>query len=304
MIRIVNRQNELMIPKGLVEQADLPPELILQSLNVNIGCINEAVKASFPTINNVIGISSGKGGVGKSTVCVNLAIELSKAGARVGILDADIYGPSIPTLFSVAGKKAESSATHVHPVMVDGIALASIGFLVEPDQALAWRGPMATGALLKLIQQTQWPDLDYLLIDMPPGTGDIQLTLAQKVPMTAALVVTTPHALSLADASKGINLFKKVEVPVLGIIENMASVECEKCGHEQAIFSGEGASSLARQVQTEVLASLPLEPSLFSANPVRSERSDIACKHLARMVALALLEQSEQLKSTGPEIEF
>jgi ATP-binding protein involved in chromosome partitioning len=304
MINILNSQNDLMIPHGLVEQTDLPNGVSLGELKTNIPCTNDAITSSFPTIKNVIGISSGKGGVGKSTVCANLAIELSKAGARVGILDADIYGPSIPTLFNVSGQKAQADATHVHPVMVEKIALSSIGFLVEPEQALAWRGPMATGALLKLIQQTQWPELDYLLIDMPPGTGDIQLTLAQKVPMTAAVVVTTPHALSLADASKGISLFKKVEVPVLGIIENMASITCEKCGNEQAVFSGEGASTLAKQASTDVLASLPLEPSLFSATPVFSERSAKACKAMARAVALALVQKAEMLKGNAPEIDF
>jgi ATP-binding protein involved in chromosome partitioning len=304
MTEIVNDLNELLIPVGLAEQADLDVGLLLAELTVNIPCINDAVRSSCPTIKNVIGISSGKGGVGKSTVCAYLARELSTAGARVGVLDADIYGPSIPTLFNAENQRAKADATHVQPVMVDNIALASIGFLVEPEQALAWRGPMATGALLKLIQQTQWPELDYLLIDMPPGTGDIQLTLAQKVPMTAAVVVTTPHALSLADASKGINLFKKVEVPVLGIVENMASIECEKCGNNQAIFSGEGANTLANKANTQVLASLPLEPSMFSSKPSLSKQTNLESKNLARKIVLALIDQAERLQGSAPEIEF
>ena len=214
-------------------------------------------------VKNIIAVSSGKGGVGKSSTAVNLALALAAEGAKVGILDADIYGPSIPTMLGAEDQRPTSpDGTHMAPIMKFGLATNSIGYLVTDDNAMVWRGPMASKALLQMLQETLWPDLDYLVLDMPPGTGDIQLTLAQNIPVTGAVVVTTPQDIALIDAKKGIVMFEKVDVPVLGIVENMSIHICSNCGHHEPIFGTGGAEKMAEQYHTQLLAQLPLHINL------------------------------------------
>jgi ATP-binding protein involved in chromosome partitioning len=209
---------------------------------------------------NVIAIASGKGGVGKSTTTVNLAYALMCEGARVGILDADIYGPSIPSMLGLKNEKPSSSdGKLMTPLDAKGLSAMSIGFLVDEADATVWRGPMASSAFNQLLNETDWPELDYLLIDMPPGTGDIQLTLAQKVPVAAAVIVTTPQDIALIDAVKGIAMFDKVKVPVLGIVENMSYHLCENCGHQSHIFGEAGGEHMAQDHETKLLGQLPLD---------------------------------------------
>ena len=214
-------------------------------------------------VKNIIAVSSGKGGVGKSSTAVNLALALAAEGAKVGILDADIYGPSIPTMLGAENQRPTSpDGTHMAPIMSHGLATNSIGYLVTDDNAMVWRGPMASKALMQMLQETLWPDLDYLVLDMPPGTGDIQLTLAQNIPVTGAVVVTTPQDIALIDAKKGIVMFEKVEVPVLGIVENMSVHICSNCGHHEPIFGTGGAEKLAEKYHTQLLGQMPLHISL------------------------------------------
>jgi len=221
-----------------------------------------STESSLPQgkVANIIAIASGKGGVGKSTTTVNLAYALIAEGAKVGILDADIYGPSIPTMLGLKDAKPSSSdGKLMTPINANGLYAMSIGFLVNEADATVWRGPMASGAFNQLLNETDWPALDYLLIDMPPGTGDIQLTLAQKVPVAAAVIVTTPQDIALIDAAKGIAMFDKVKVPVLGIVENMSYHLCENCGHQSYIFGESGGNHMAKDHETHLLGQLPLD---------------------------------------------
>lgn len=212
-----------------------------------------------PRIQNVILVSSGKGGVGKSTTTVNLALALQQLGLKVGVLDADIYGPSIPTMLGNAGRTPMIEAEHFVPLDAYGLAVLSIGHLTgDHNTPVAWRGPKATGALMQLFNQTLWPDLDVLVIDMPPGTGDIQLTLAQRIPVTGAVIVTTPQNVALMDATKGIELFNRVQIPVMGVIENMSTHICSNCGHEEQIFGTGGGDKLSAQYDIPLLGRLPL----------------------------------------------
>lgn len=214
-------------------------------------------------IKNIIAVASGKGGVGKSTTAVNLALALMQEGATVGILDADIYGPSVPIMLGNPDAHPQSSDNkHMQPLSAYGIVANSIGYLVPPEDAAVWRGPMASRALKQLLDETLWPVLDYLIVDMPPGTGDIQLTMAQQVPLSGAVVVTTPQDLAVADAQKGISMFEKVDVPVLGLIENMSFYRCSACGHKEAIFSENGGDTLASRYGLPLLAALPLDKRL------------------------------------------
>jgi ATP-binding protein involved in chromosome partitioning len=221
---------------------------------------------AIPQVKNIIAVASGKGGVGKSTTAVNLALALAAEGARVGILDADIYGPSQPQMLGVGQRRpevvGEQGKQQMLPINAHGIQSISMGYLVTEETPMLWRGPMATGALQQLLMQTRWDNLDYLIIDMPPGTGDIQITLAQKVPVTGAVIVTTPQDIALLDAKKGIEMFRKVNVPILGVIENMAIHICSNCGHEEHIFGEGGGERIARDYQTELLGSLPLDLSI------------------------------------------
>ncbi len=212
------------------------------------------------SIRNVIAVASGKGGVGKSTTAVNLALALAAEGARVGLLDADIYGPSQPRMLGVSGHRPESKdGRSLQPVVAHGIQAMSIGFLIEEDTPMVWRGPMVTQALEQLLNDTNWKDLDYLIVDLPPGTGDIQLTLSQKVPLSGAVIVTTPQDIALMDAKKGLKMFEKVEVPVLGIVENMSTHICSNCGHEEHIFGEGGGQRMSEQYGVELLGALPLD---------------------------------------------
>ena len=211
-------------------------------------------------VKNIIAIASGKGGVGKSTTAVNLALALAGEGANVGILDADIYGPSIPLMLGVAGERPSSDdGQSMNPLSAHGIQIMSIGFLIDADQPMVWRGPMVTQALNQMLQQTQWSDLDYLIVDMPPGTGDIQLTLSQKVPVSGAVIVTTPQDIALLDARRGLQMFRKVAVPVLGIVENMSTHVCRNCGHEEPLFGSGGGAQMAADYEVELLGTLPLD---------------------------------------------
>jgi ATP-binding protein involved in chromosome partitioning len=211
-------------------------------------------------VRNIIAVASGKGGVGKSTTTVNLALAMARAGARVGILDADIYGPSLGLMVGVApGVHPESdNEKYFKPVYAQGLQTMSMAYLVDENTPMVWRGPMVSGALQQLLTQTLWDDLDYLFIDMPPGTGDIQLTLSQKVPVTGSVVVTTPQDIALLDAKKGIEMFRKVDIAVLGVVENMSTHVCSNCGHEEPIFGAGGGARIADQYDTELLGSLPL----------------------------------------------
>lgn len=210
-------------------------------------------------VRNIIAIASGKGGVGKSTMAANLALALATDGASVGMLDADIYGPSQPLMLGVAGQRPVSEdGKSLQPLDAYGIQVMSIGFLIDPDQPTIWRGPMVTGALNQMLTQTNWSDLDYLIVDMPPGTGDIQLTLSQQVPVSGAVIVTTPQDIALLDARKGLQMFKKVSVPLLGIVENMSTHICSQCGHEEHLFGFGGGQKLAQDFDVELLGQLPL----------------------------------------------
>lgn len=234
------------------------------SVFVNIGSrivahsVQRGVKL-LPNIKNIIAVASGKGGVGKSTTAVNLALALSAEGAAVGILDADIYGPSQPQMLGIEGRPESADGQSIEPMQRHGIQAMSIGFLVDVDTPMVWRGPMVTGALEQLLRDTRWKDLDYLIIDLPPGTGDIQLTLSQKVPVTAAVIVTTPQDIALLDARKGLKMFEKVGIPILGIVENMSTHICSHCGHEEHIFGAGGAEAMCKDYNTELLGSLPLD---------------------------------------------
>ena len=221
-----------------------------------------AVQANLtphPRVRNVIAVGSGKGGVGKSTTAVNLALALAADGARVGVLDADVYGPSIPAMLGLSGRPDSPDNKSIEPMRAFGVEAMSIGLLVDQDTPMIWRGPMATSALMQLFNDTLWGDLDYLLVDLPPGTGDIQLTLAQKIPVAGAVIVTTPQDIATLDAKKALKMFEKVEVPVLGIVENMAVHTCSNCGHVEHLFGQGGGERMAAQYGVPLLGSLPLD---------------------------------------------
>lgn len=217
----------------------------------------------LPGVRNVIAVASGKGGVGKSTVAVNLALAIAADGGRVGLLDADIYGPSQPHMLGLVGERPVSEdGKHMRPLAAHGLAVMSIGFLIDPDQPMVWRGPMVTSALNQMLSQTRWGELDYLIVDMPPGTGDIQLTLSQQVPVSGAVVVTTPQDIAAIDARKGLAMFRKVSIPVLGVIENMSVHRCAQCGHESAVFGTGGGERMVADFGVELLGQLPLDAGI------------------------------------------
>lgn len=232
-------------------------------LRVESRITSHAVQAQLKPlagVKNVISVASGKGGVGKSTTAVNLALALATNGAAVGLLDADIYGPSIPQMLGLGGRKpASEDGKTLNPLLAHGIRAMSIGFLIDDEQPMVWRGPMVTQALTQLINDTAWGELDYLIVDMPPGTGDTQLTLSQRVPLSGAVIVTTPQDIALLDARKGLKMFRKVSVPVLGIVENMSTHVCSQCGHEEAIFGSGGGAAMAEQYDVPLLGSVPLD---------------------------------------------
>jgi len=269
----------------------------------------EALQDTLSNVKHIIAVASGKGGVGKSTTSVNLALALAKQGAKVGIVDADIYGPSLPMMLGVAeGTRPEIvDQKYFIPVEAQGIKSMSMGYLATDQTPMVWRGPMASGALLQILTQTLWGELDYLVVDMPPGTGDIQLTLAQKAQLSGAVIVTTPQDIALLDARKAIEMFYKVNIPVLGIVENMAVHSCSQCGHQEHIFGEGGGQKVASEYQTEVLGSLPLsldireqmdsgKPSVISEpeGSVAMSYGQVACK------VIALL--ADKASPGGPEI--
>jgi ATP-binding protein involved in chromosome partitioning len=236
--------------------------LTLTDFQVGHRIVSHAVQpglSPLPRIRNILAVGSGKGGVGKSTTAVNLALALAGEGARVGVLDADVYGPSIPMMLGLSGRPDSPDGKSIEPMRAHGVEAMSIGFLVEQDTPMIWRGPMATSALTQLLSETLWGDLDYLLVDLPPGTGDIQLTLAQKIPVAGAIVVTTPQDVATLDARKALKMFEKVHVPVLGIVENMAVHVCSQCGHVEHLFGQGGGERMAAQYGVPLLGSLPLE---------------------------------------------
>ncbi|GAB3385831.1 iron-sulfur cluster carrier protein ApbC [Lysobacter fragariae] len=234
----------------------------LASLALNQRIASHAVQeklSPLPNVRNIIAVGSGKGGVGKSTVAVNLALALAADGARVGVLDADIYGPSVPLMLGLSGRPDSPDGKTIEPMRAHGVEAMSIGLLVDQDTPMIWRGPMATSALTQLLTETRWGDLDYLVLDLPPGTGDIQLTMAQKIPVAGAVVVTTPQDVATLDARKALKMFEKVEVPVLGLVENMAVHVCSNCGHAEHVFGEGGGQRMAAQYNVPLLGSLPLE---------------------------------------------
>lgn len=284
---------------------------IAARLNVAAHAVQRGVQL-LPGVKNIVAVASGKGGVGKSTTAANLALALAAEGARVGLLDADIYGPSVPMLMGISGRPESEDGKTMEPMENYGVQVMSIGFLVAQDEAMIWRGPMATQALEQLLRQTAWKDLDYLIVDMPPGTGDIQLTLSQKVPMTGAVVVTTPQDIALLDARKGIRMFEKVGVPILGIVENMAVHICTQCGHAEHIFGADGGKHMASQYNTDYLGALPLAMQIRveadSGKPtvVADPDGDVAAiyKAIARRVALGVAAKNKDYSSKFPTISI
>ena len=283
------------------------------SVNVATKVIAHAVQRGvqlMPNVKNIIAVASGKGGVGKSTTAANLALALAAEGASVGLLDADIYGPSMPIMMGISGRPESLGGQNMEPMENYGVQVSSIGFLVDPDEAMIWRGPMASQALDQLLRQTNWKDLDYLIVDMPPGTGDIQLSLSQRVPLTGAVIVTTPQDIALADARKGVAMFEKVGVPILGLVENMAVHVCSNCGHVEHIFGAEGGKRYAAEKGIDYLGALPLALSI--REQADSGRPSVVAdpdgqaatnyKAIARQVAIKVAARAKDFSAKFPSI--
>ena len=288
----------------------------VSNVSVNISTVIAAHAAQrgvqlLPQVKNIIAVASGKGGVGKSTTAANLALALAAEGASVGLLDADIYGPSQPMMMGIEGRPESADGKTMDPLENYGVQVMSIGFLVDQDEAMIWRGPMATQALEQLIRQTNWRELDYLIVDMPPGTGDIQLTLSQRVPMTGAVIVTTPQDIALLDAKKGIKMFEKVGVPILGLVENMAVHVCTQCGHIEHIFGADGGKKMAATYGMDYLGALPLNMQIRlqadSGKPtvVADPDGEVAAiyKAMARLVAVKIAAKARDFSSKFPSIK-
>jgi ATP-binding protein involved in chromosome partitioning len=283
------------------------------AVNVSSKIVSHSVQRGVklvPGIKNIVAVASGKGGVGKSTTAVNLALALAAEGATVGMLDADIYGPSQPIMLGITGRPTSRDGKTMEPMEGHGIQAMSVGFLIESDTPMVWRGPMVTQALEQLLSETKWRDLDYLVVDLPPGTGDIQLTLAQKVPVTGAVIVTTPQDIALIDARKGLKMFEKVGIPILGVVENMAIHVCSNCGHAEHIFGAGGAEKMSQDYGVEVLGSLPLDIRIReqadSGKPTVVFEPDgpVAAiyRDIARKVAARIARQAEDRSSVFPKI--
>ncbi|HTD04889.1 iron-sulfur cluster carrier protein ApbC [Undibacterium sp.] len=283
------------------------------SVNVYSKIVAHAVQRGIklmPNVKNIIAVASGKGGVGKSTTAVNLALALAAEGASVGILDADIYGPSQPMMMGISGKPETKDGKTMEPLENHGLQVSSIGFMINPDEPMVWRGPIVTQALQQLLEQTNWRDLDYLIVDMPPGTGDVQLTLSQKVPVTGAVIVTTPQDIALLDARKGLKMFEKVGIPILGIVENMSVHVCTNCGHAEPIFGEGGGQKMCGEYGVDFLGGLPLTMSIReqadSGRPtvVADPDGKIAMiyKEIARKLAIKVAEKAKDMTSKFPTI--
>jgi len=283
------------------------------SVNITTNVVAHSVQRGvqlMPQVKNIVAVASGKGGVGKSTTAANLALALAAEGATVGLLDADIYGPSQPMMMGVSDRPESEDGKTMEPLVAHGVQVMSIGFLVNQDEAMIWRGPMATQALEQLLRQTNWRGLDYLIVDLPPGTGDIQLTLSQRVPMTGAVIVTTPQDIALLDARKAIRMFEKVGVPILGVVENMAVHVCSNCGHAEHIFGEGGGTKLAQQYGTDYLGALPLDINIRlqadggKPTVASDPDSDVAkiYKAVARQMAVKIAQKAKDFSSKFPTI--
>ncbi len=301
--------------RALIQAAKTVPGVENVSVNLSSHIVAHAVQRGvqlLPNVKNIIAVASGKGGVGKSTTAANLALALAAEGARVGILDADIYGPSQPMMMGLSGRPESADGKTMEPMENYGVQVISIGFLIDRDEAMIWRGPMATQALEQLLRQTNWGALDYLIVDLPPGTGDIQLTLSQRVPLTGAVIVTTPQDIALLDARKGIKMFEKVGVPILGIVENMAVYCCPNCGHTEHIFGAEGGKRMAAEYSMDYLGALPLNMQIRiqadSGTPtvVADPDGEISAiyKAVARQVAIKIAARAKDFSSKFPSIKI
>jgi len=301
------------IRKEIVAKLKTLPGIGNVAANVTIKIVSHAVQRGvklIPGVKNIIAVASGKGGVGKSTTAVNLALALAAEGASVGMLDADIYGPSQPTMLGITGRPESKDGKRLEPMEGHGIQAMSIGFLIDVETPMVWRGPMVTQALEQLLNETNWRDIDYLVVDLPPGTGDIQLTLAQRVPVTGAVIVTTPQDIALMDARKGLKMFEKVNIPILGIVENMSLHICAKCGHEENIFGSGGGERMSKDYGIDVLGSLPLDIKIReqadSGKPtvVADPDGRVAeiYRQIARRVAIKIAEKQQDHSAAFPKI--
>ncbi len=307
------RSQHEALRQALVAAARRVPGVSDVTVNIATRVVAHAVQRGvqlLPQVRNIVAVASGKGGVGKSTTAANLALALAAEGASVGLLDADIYGPSQPMMMGIEGRPESEDGKTMDPMRNHGVQVMSIGFLIDPNQAMIWRGPMATQALEQLLRQTNWRDLDYLIVDMPPGTGDIQLTLSQRVPMTGAVIVTTPQDIALLDARKGVAMFDKVGVPILGLVENMAAHVCTKCGHVEHIFGEGGGQRYAAERGIDYLGALPLDMAIRlqadggKPTVVADPDGPVAglYKAMARQVAIKIAAQAKDFSSRFPTI--
>ena len=302
-----------LIRKMVLAKLTSIPGIGKVTVNVASKIVSHSVQRGvklIPEVKNIIAVASGKGGVGKSTTAVNLALALAAEGARVGILDADIYGPSQPTMLGITGRPESLDGKSLEPMMGHGVQAISIGFLIDVDTPMVWRGPMVTQALEQLLKDTRWFGVDYLVVDLPPGTGDIQFSLAQKVPVTGAVIVTTPQDIALIDARKGLKMFEKVGIPIIGIVENMSTHICSNCGHEEHIFGAGGAEKMCKDYNAEFLGALPLDIHIReqtdSGKPtvVADPDGRIAeiYRRIARRIAVKISEQAKDMTSKFPNI--
>ncbi|RYF75005.1 MAG: iron-sulfur cluster carrier protein ApbC [Comamonadaceae bacterium] len=307
------RSQHLALRERLSAAARTVPGVQQVDIDIRTEVVSHAVQRGvqlLPAVKNIVAVASGKGGVGKSTTAANLALALAAEGASVGLLDADIYGPSQTLMMGASGKPESTDGKTMEPIEAHGLQVMSIGFLVEADQAMIWRGPMATQALEQMLRQTNWKALDYLIVDMPPGTGDIQLTLSQRVPLTGAVIVTTPQDIALLDARKGIKMFEKVGVPILGIVENMAVHVCTNCGHVEHIFGAEGGKKMAAEYGMAYLGALPLAMSIReqadSGRPtvVADPEGPVSAlyRDIARQVAVGIAQTAKDFSAKFPTI--